>query len=991
MSALTKFTGSLQSTREVQATRIKDEMFIFTGTYPLIYKGDGNLYLMPDYRTSFTEIAQSGHNILSSNFEEVYRYDEYGELETNTNELNAENFNIIDSDFSPVIPYRLESNGDPVGLPFKLRFAYSLPEKYNTTFQTFLPENFVGEYPTIADANEEIENKLGGMTIYSQITINSDRYGFYRLSDDTQEEFVVRRNFEGDIVFDYEGETIENNFLNTVAKTEFGEFLNEDTPKSSLRISIGFEEPGLNEPQYYTLYNLGTVTQYATDNNYLLQIGTDEGSLSGLIFVQQGTSSFSISKKGNVQYSFTNAYGIKIEVGNVWNEVSPEVLNLDKLYEVYVTAYSRFPTPGSPWELIPTQEYTTHFHNNIDMTNFTFDLTDGQNEFVRTGRNGILGETTVPLDVSFNRLSAEIKDYKFELRVRQRGYETVYIQSANENFELTTAQFTDKFVEVSEFIIEDLQTTLYRLEDFPNEDNPTREFSLKAIWSANKVLEHFGKLMVYGSLEMPETAFVSFPENPSYFPSKITIDFKTDSGEAIQSIVSFTQILVVQTANRTWGLKGNSSAVFLDPQQLVPNNNRYTVFDVNTSIGTIAPHTVRPVRNQLFFLSNEGIASLISLYATDDRYNVKLMDRNIENIVPRDTQAVAIQHDNQYWISFPKTRQMFRYYIDKQAWVRDTFEHFKDFKGIKKFYRNEGILRFITDKTLVTEDDTTYRVYEATVDKGLPTDFGLNVPSEFLTSDLDQFMPFHEKRFKELKFDFVIQNEYLPDLIAKPTENEISSYSSGTYTYMFEADLERNHSYKVAFPFGFYIGDAPDEFDYYEINRQISNLEVTINDVPVEFVGLDTGDIYFTLGNYDTSIEDNDIIKIEFDSSENFVTQWQAVNSALVDFTYDLNIDSYVIVKSDGVFMNREAVENYVPQVDSLYDLVKLEKSLGTRFSNFTFNETPFGDVAKSVKTVRLAGSGYGITIYMKDESRSKWTLETIGISYRMRKPRSRT
>lgn len=980
MSDLSRFTGSVQSTREIQATRIDDEMFIFTGTYPLIYKGDGNLYMMPDYRTSFTEIARSGHNIMSSNFEEIYRYDEYSELETSPNQLDAEAFDIVDSDFSPVIPYRLQANNEPVTNPLNIKLAYSLPSEYSEETSSFLPENFRGTYETLNDAKLNVENfQTNDVVFITNQNVQLPEQSFYQVDKEGDQDWVFFAASESNGNY--------NDFQTT--QGDIAPFLDDEFVEADFSVFVGSDAPGAEPVNYEQIYDSGTLL----NSDYEVKINPSSNIIITVTdTTEAGAAFFSLESDGTVYSTNFSSKYVRLVFNISFKKVTPNEIGIKPFYELYPVVYSRFPTPGSPWEEISFRDYNRSLYSNAS-DNFNSKNVNNLDVGVIPATGSLT--TTDAVEVNFKTLSAEVKDYKVELRIRKRAYETTIKQVVGDGginaVSYLSTEFVDEFVETAEFIIEDLEPTAYKLEDYPNEENPDREFSLKAIWSANKVIEHYNKLMVYGSEEMPHTLFVSFPENPSYFPAGFTIDFNTDSSESIKSVVPFTQILVVQSENRTWGLKGNSSPVFLDPEELVPNENRYTVFDINTAIGTIAPNTVKPVRNRLFFLSNEGVAALVSLYATDNRYNVKLMDRNIENIVPREENAVAIQHDNQYWLAFPGSKQIFRYYIDKEAWVRDEFSHFNDFGGIHKFYRNEGKLRFISRPTLVKPEDNEYKMYEAYVDKQLPTDFGLNVPSEFLTADLDQLMPFHEKRFKELKFDFVIQNEYLPELSAKPTENVITDYESGTYSYIFEADLEKNHSYKIAFPFGFYEGTQPDEFDFYQINRNISNLQVYLNDEPVEFVGIDTGDIYFTLGNESASIENNDTIKIQFDSQEDFSIFWVDVESALVDFTYDLNIDSFVIAKSDGVFMNREAMENYVPGVENLYDLVKLEKSLGTRFSNFTFDETPFGDVAKSIKTVRLAGSGYGITVYMKDESRSKWTLETIGVAYRIRKPRSRT
>jgi hypothetical protein len=208
---------------------------------------------------------------------------------------------------------------------------------------------------------------------------------------------------------------------------------------------------------------------------------------------------------------------------------------------------------------------------------------------------------------------------------------------------------------------------------------------LHPIWSCNKVIEHYGKLMVWGSTEMPTAVFYSFPDRPTFFPSKFYLDFTNDENNAVQSVTSFMNILVVQTEDKTWGIRGNSG--------LIDAPSPYVPFSINPSMGTIAYKSVRAVRNKLFFLSKQGVVSLNSLYAVDEMYNVKFEDLNIRNIVRQDTKAVGIQYDNQYWLNFPNFGITLRWYIDKNAWVKDVYSAWNDFNGVFKYQIKNGQVR----------------------------------------------------------------------------------------------------------------------------------------------------------------------------------------------------------------------------------------------------------------------------------------------------------
>jgi hypothetical protein len=64
--------------------------------------------------------------------------------------------------------------------------------------------------------------------------------------------------------------------------------------------------------------------------------------------------------------------------------------------------------------------------------------------------------------------------------------------------------------------------------------------------------------------------------------------------------------------------------------------------------------------------------------------------------------------------------------------------------------------------------------------------------------------------------------------------------------------------------------------------------------------------------------------------------------------------------------------------------------SLQDRFADWTFGSTDFGKKVTSIQTIKLSGKGYNCKVYMRDESKSKWTLESLGFTYKMKRPRSR-
>jgi len=286
------------------------------------------------------------------------------------------------------------------------------------------------------------------------------------------------------------------------------------------------------------------------------------------------------------------------------------------------------------------------------------------------------------------------------------------------------------------------------------------------LWSCNRVLNHYGKLLAYGSKINPQRVYVGHPTYTEFFPDFFTIDFETDDEQEIQKITPFMNILVVQSESFTWGLKGIDA--------LVESDDPYSQFTINPVYGTIAPKSVRPVRNQLYFLSRDGLVSLTSLYAIDDQYNIRHIDQNIENIVPQDRDAVAIQFDNQYWIHFPNspTNITLRYYIETKSWVKDTYFEWNGldaesqpkpsditFYGISRYIRQDGELFFITNlMQLAPGANLTFKKLK--VEDSIPTDLLESPRTLFETAFMNQGMPFHPKKYMENRFDFTLQNEF---------------------------------------------------------------------------------------------------------------------------------------------------------------------------------------------------------------------------------------
>ncbi len=103
---------------------------------------------------------------------------------------------------------------------------------------------------------------------------------------------------------------------------------------------------------------------------------------------------------------------------------------------------------------------------------------------------------------------------------------------------------------------------------------------------------------------------------------------------------------------------------------------------------------------------------------------------------------------------------------------------------------------------------------------------------------------------------------------------------------------------------------------------------------------------------------------------------------AVYDDTYGSAITFATLVTTEEDILNVD----YDP---SNYEKFKpTEVELGSRFGSWEFGKDEFGNQVTVVKTEKLSGKGHNIKVTFVDFSKSKWTLETLGTTYKMRKAR---
>jgi hypothetical protein len=562
-------------------------------------------------------------------------------------------------------------------------------------------------------------------------------------------------------------------------------------------------------------------------------------------------------------------------------------------------------------------------------------------------------------------------DFKIEFKLTQTGY--FYPGELATQTNLTTEYnvVRTKTLDVKVVEFTNIWVTPEELVDYKEEPYD----SLK-IHTCNRVIEHNGRLGFFGSTVNPDYLFFSTIGAKEYFPYRYSLQFTNDLKEAITAVNRFMNILVVQSDSFTFGIKGDCPFPLT-----VAEGDIYRKIMINPTIGCIAPHSVKNVRNQLYFLSKEGVFTLRALYAEDNRYNVDPIDRNIYNIVPRDTNAICAYFDDQYWLHFPTTGETLRYYVDKKAWVKDTYSAWNQFGGIHKYINESGKLRFITELSQF-EDEDDLKIFDVELDYSLPSDLGQFFESRVTTSFLNQNQPFHPKNYKEAKMDFTIQNEY--NIGKEPIYGIEGTYGEGgtspTQYILFDANLTKRHFYQITLD----KVNVPTSSDYavYINNGVTPRATGTFTEtdpesqswLPIEFQILDT----------DTMPCQIKIVSEGFPIVGGALTTVDESVAVLKDSTYDNSITFTNVILSEEGTLNVDPIQSYSQSA------VERVINLGTRLGNWTFGTSDFGNIITAVETIKLAGKGYNCKISITETGKSKWTLESLGITYKMKKARSR-
>jgi hypothetical protein len=257
-----------------------------------------------------------------------------------------------------------------------------------------------------------------------------------------------------------------------------------------------------------------------------------------------------------------------------------------------------------------------------------------------------------------------------------------------------------------------------------SQDSSDVEIDTQYLQRCNRILLHWNRLILYGDTENPDMIYISHLNKPDYFPVPNTLRFENGKKEALTSLVQYRDMVIAFTPSTIQALFGKG-----------PSDYHRAV--LNTSIGCIAPFSTAVVKNYIYFLSSSGVHYLKSVGYVDDKANVEKLDSKIDNLVPRDTDACGIFHNNQYHLVFPSKKQRFRFYVELGAWIKDESEKM-DFT---RLYEVDGWLRGHSQTGYVSQFDPT--VY---------ADEGYAYMDAWETKYFDFGQPYHTKKLKEVQF-----------------------------------------------------------------------------------------------------------------------------------------------------------------------------------------------------------------------------------------------
>lgn len=300
------------------------------------------------------------------------------------------------------------------------------------------------------------------------------------------------------------------------------------------------------------------------------------------------------------------------------------------------------------------------------------------------------------------------------------------------------------------------------------EEDLNESIEYSALHRCNRIILHWQRLILYHDDLNSGLIFVSHLQQPNFFPTPNTLLFENKESEPLMSVVKYRDMLVAFTPSTIQALYGTN-----------PTNFRRIV--LNTGIGCIAPYTSQVTSNYITFLSRDGVYALSSLSMQQDHANVEKLDKGVDNVIDRSSNACAVSHNEQYHLCFPDTKKRMRFYYEQGGvWTKDESEKL-DFIVMHEW---EGDLYAQSQST-----GTVYRFDESVFD-----DDGYVYEDRIESKEYDFNEPYLLKKMKRLKLFMETQDQevnvnlyiYLDGVVALTPKTEYAETVDGVTSWVTE-------------------------------------------------------------------------------------------------------------------------------------------------------------------------------------------------------------
>jgi hypothetical protein len=267
-----------------------------------------------------------------------------------------------------------------------------------------------------------------------------------------------------------------------------------------------------------------------------------------------------------------------------------------------------------------------------------------------------------------------------------------------------------------EYIYQGLQSKAFR------EDGDVLEQITAGARKCNRIRLYWDRLMLFGDPDEPTQLYFSDINNPEYFPQVNCLRFDTGKQEPITSVVRLNDYLVVFSKSLIHVLTGKTK-------------DEFSINLINDSVGCIAPRSAVVTGNVVTFLSDEGVFFLRPSTFKLDQLNVKRVDTKIKNEILKKENACALAFDSQYWLCYPDEKKIYRFYYEKDVWVKDVSE-------------NLDIVQFLQEGNTIYNFTNRLKIYKQ--NENIYTDAGLLYDMIVESKYFDLSKSFNFKKLRRL-------------------------------------------------------------------------------------------------------------------------------------------------------------------------------------------------------------------------------------------------